>query len=277
MLGPEQQLVASIVRTRAGIVLGGDKAYLIESRLASVARRFGFTGLQALAEALRRAPTEPLLDAITEALTTNETSFFRDGRPFEQLTGIVLPRLIEARAAARSLRIWSAAASTGQEAYSIAMCLDELRPPLSGWRLSILGTDLAQAAVDRAQKGRYSAFEIQRGLSPDRLARHCRRDGDEWLIEDRLKALVSFTRRNLLDGCKQLGRFDVIFLRNVLIYFDVETRHRVLNEVAQMLPDDGYLVLGGTETVLGVTDMFQAMPEARGVFQLSGRQTVAAA
>ena len=271
MLGPDQQLIATIVRARAGIVLGADKAYLIESRLAAVARRLGFTGLDSLTEALRRAPPERLLAAITEALTINETSFFRDGRPFEQLAGLVLPRLIEARTGVRSLRIWSAAASTGQEAYSIAMCLDELRPPLSDWRLSTLGTDLSQAAVERAQDGRFSAFEVQRGLSPARIARHCRRSGDDWLIADRLKQLVTFARRNLLEGCRQLGRFDVIFLRNVLIYFDLETRRRVLEEVAGMLPDDGYLLLGGTETVLGVTDAFRALPEERGLFQPNRR------
>lgn len=277
MLGPDLQLIATIVRARAGIVLGDDKAYLIESRLAVVARRFGFSGLDGLTEALRRAPPEPLLEAITEAMTTNETSFFRDGKPFEQLTGLVLPHLIAARAAARSLRFWSAAASTGQEAYSIAMCLDEWRPPLAGWRLSILGTDLSQAAVERAREGRFSAFEVQRGLSPARLAQHCRRSGDDWLIEDRLKALVTFTRRNLLESCRQLGQFDVVFLRNVLIYFDLETRRRVLDEVATMLPDDGFLLLGGTETVLGVTDAFRAVPEARGLFQPSRVPTAAVA
>jgi chemotaxis protein methyltransferase CheR len=275
MRDADLQLVAAIVQERAGIVLGVDKAYLMESRLVTVARQFGFAGLDDLALALRRAPAEPLLAAVTEALATHETSFFRDGRPFEQLASIVLPRLISARAADRSLRIWSAAASTGQEAYSIAMCLDERQPPLTGWRLSILGTDLACAAVERARQARYSPFEVQRGLSPQRLARHCRRDGDDWVIEDRLRALTTFSQRNLLQGCRQLGRFDVIFLRNVLIYFDLATRRRVLEDVAQMLPDDGVLFLGGTETVLGVTEALTALPDARGLFQPSRRASPA--
>lgn len=267
MRDADLQLVAAIVRERAGIVLGVDKAYLMESRLVAVARQFGFAGLDDLAAGLRRAPAEPLLAAVTEALATHETSFFRDGRPFDQLVEVVLPRLISARATDRSLRIWSAAASTGQEAYSIAMCLDEFQPPLAGWRLTILGTDLAGTAVERARLARYSPFEVQRGLTPQRLARHCRRDGDDWVIEDRLRAMVTFRQRNLLEDCRQLGRFDVIFLRNVLIYFDLATRRRLLEDVAQMLPDDGILYLGGTETVLGVTEALTALPDGRGLFQ----------
>ena len=258
-------LVARLVHARAGIVLGADKAYLIESRLRSVAGRFGFADPARLLAALRSTPSEPLQCAVTEALTTNETSFFRDGRPFEQLRHLVLPELVAARAGRRQLRIWSAAASTGQEAYSIAMCLDELSPMLAGWQLSIVGTDIAEAAIARARRGRYSAFEVQRGLSEERLSRHFTPLGNDWQIDDRLATMVDFRCLNLLEGTRQLGRFDIIFLRNVLIYFDLDTRRRVLREIRAGLADDGCLFLGGTETVLGVSDAFVACPTARGI------------
>ena len=263
MQADDLQLVASLVHARAGIVLGTDKAYLIESWLGSVARRLGFDGLAGLAAALRGTPGEPLLRAVTEALTTNETSFFRDARPFDQLRQLVLPELVAARADERALRLWSAAAATGQEAYSIAVCLDELQPQLEGWRLSIIGTDIAEAAINRARQGRCSTFEVQRGLTPAHLAHHFTRVGDDWQISERLARMVDFRCVNLLGRYRQLGRFDVVFLRNVLIYFDLETRRRVLGEVRAMLADDGYLLLGGTETVLGVSNAFVAWPQAR--------------
>jgi len=263
-------LVSALVHARAGIVLGADKAYLVESRLVSVARRFGFPELGSLVAALRRSPSEPLLRAVTAALTTNETSFFRDGRPFEQLQQRVLPQLLVARAEQRALRIWSAAASTGQEAYSIAMCLDELSAELGGWQLTIVGTDIAEAAIERARAGRYSAFEVQRGLDAERLSRHFTRVNNDWQIAARLARMVEFRHANLLEDCRALGRFDVIFLRNVLIYFDLDTRRRVLAAVRAMLADDGYLFLGGTETVLGVSDAFTAWPEGRGIVRPIG-------
>lgn len=258
-------LVSALVHARAGIVLGADKAYLVESRLVSVARRFGFAELGSLLAALRGTPSEELLRAVTEALTTNETSFFRDGRPFEQLQQLVLPELVAARAEQRALRIWSAAASTGQEAYSIAMCLDELAPKLAGFKLTIIGTDIAEAAIERARAGRYSAFEVQRGLGAERLSRHFNRATNDWQIAAHLARMVDFRRANLLEDCRALGCFDVVFLRNVLIYFDLETRRRVLAKVRAMLADDGYLFLGGTETVLGVSDAFTAWPDGRGI------------
>lgn len=265
MQAADRELVAALVHARAGIVLGNDKAYLIESRLASVARRLGFDSPADIVAALRGSPNEPILRAVTDALTTNETSFFRDGRPFDQLSDLVLPELHRARAAERTLRIWSAAASTGQEAYSIAMCLDELAPRFAGWHVSILGTDIAELAIVRAREGRYSAFEVQRGLSEARLARHFSRSGDSWTVSERLARMIDFRCFNLLADSRQFGRFDVVFLRNVLIYFDLETRRRVLGDVRAMLADDGYLFLGGTETVLGVSDAFVPWPAARGI------------
>lgn len=265
MQAADLALVSALVHARAGIVLGADKAYLIESRLASVARRLGFAELAGLLAALRRVLSEPLLRAVTEAMTTNETSFFRDPRPFEQLEHAVLPQLVRTRADKRALRIWSAAASTGQETYSVAMCLDEFLPTLVGWNLALIGTDIAAAAIERAQVGRYSSFEVHRGLTEARLARHFTRTGRDWQVEARLARMVDFRCANLLLGCRELGRFDIVFLRNVLIYFDLETRRRVLAEVRAMLADDGYLFLGGTETVLGVSDAFTAWPAARGI------------
>jgi chemotaxis protein methyltransferase CheR len=197
---------------------------------------------------------------VVEALTTPETSFFRDGYPFDLLRRVMLPDLLHRRAADRQLRVWSAAAATGQEAYSIGFCLEELGPAVDGWRLEVLGTDLAAGAIARAREGRYSHFEVQRGLPIQLLVRHFERTRQDWQVRPGLRARIRFERHNLLADATWLGRFDIVFLRNVLIYFDPPTRRRVLEHIAAVLTEDGYLVLGGTETARGLTEHFASDP-----------------
>jgi chemotaxis protein methyltransferase CheR len=262
------ELVARLLKTRSGIVLTPDKHYMLETRLAPLLKRDGIGDLDALAARLRAAPTGPLAEAVTEALTTNETSFFRDGGPFEHLRKI-LPGLAAARPAGAALRIWSAACSTGQEAYSIAMIGQDLAPLLGGRRLEILGTDISQEVVARAREGVFTQFEVQRGLPVQRLVKQFRQEeGGRWRIAPELRAMARFERWNLLDDLRALGRFDVIFCRNVLIYFDIATKARVLSALAAQLAPGGVIYLGGAETVLGVTDRLVPVTGQRGAYEV---------
>jgi chemotaxis protein methyltransferase CheR len=250
--------IAELARRRSGIVITDEQAYLLESRLTPVVATFGFGSLGEMAAAIARHPAEALAEAVVEALTTPETSFFRDGYPFDLLRRVMLPDLLQRRTGNRQLRIWSAAAATGQEAYSIGFCLEELGPAVEGWRLEVVGTDLAAGTIARACQGRYSHFEVQRGLPIQLLVRHFERAGQDWRVRPGLRARIRFERHNLLDDAAWLGRFDIVFLRNVLIYFDPPTRRRVLERIAAVLAEDGYLVLGGTETARGLTEHLAA-------------------
>jgi chemotaxis protein methyltransferase CheR len=258
--------IAGLVRRRAGIVLTEDKGYMLETRLAPLLERRGLGSLQALAQRLRARGDEALERSVVESLTTHESSFFRDGRPFEHLARL-LPRLAAARPPGQPIRIWSAACSTGQEAYSVAMLAEESRPALGSRRVEILGTDVSAEIVARARDGLYTQFEVQRGLPVRLLVRHFVQEGTRWRISDALRAAVRFEEGNLL-GTPPPGRFDVIFCRNVLIYFDAPTKTRVLDTLARLLVPDGVLYLGGAETVLGLTTRFAALPGERGVYGL---------
>lgn len=231
-----------------GIAFGADKHYLVESRLAPVMRAHGLSSFADLAEAFERRDNGSLAQDVIDALTTNETFFFRDRTPFETFRTTVLPSLIEARGQERRLRFWCAACSTGQEAYSLAMLLENESVSLRGWSLDILATDLSTRAVETARNGRYSQFEVQRGLSTGLLLRHFHRDGASWRVNEHLRARIDFRAFNLLADYAALGAFDVIFCRNVLMYFEPETKRAVLARLAGALGDGGYLVLGATET-----------------------------
>jgi chemotaxis protein methyltransferase CheR len=260
--------VADLVKARSGIVLTPEKAYLIESRLTPLARTRGHKDLDALIVALRG--NEPgLVEAVVEAMTTNESLFFRDQRPFEQFRRLVLPKLLQARGTSRTIRIWSAACSSGQEPYSLAMLLSEEAPKLAGWTVEILGTDLSKAMVERARAGSYSQFEVQRGMPPAMLARHFTRNGDKWNASAALKSMLRFRTFNLLDDPSALGTFDVVLCRNVLIYFDQATKGRILDRISGRLTAEGTLYLGGSETVFGITERFEPIPGERGIYQLA--------
>ena len=210
-------------------------------------------------------------------MTTNETFFFRDKLPFDHLKEAVLPALVQARAARRSLRIWCAAASTGQEPYSIAMCLKEAGSMLSGWRTEIVATDLSLGVLEKARAGVFSQFEVQRGLPIQMLVKYFKQTGEFWQINADMRAMVQHRQLNLLQDFSSLGTFDVIFCRNVLIYFDQQAKIDVLNRMARAMASDGYLVLGAAETVVGLVDSFKVVPDNRGLYAPNARRPLAPA
>ncbi len=257
-------LIADLVRQRSGIALGPDKAYLVESRLDQIVRSGRFKSLSELASHLRSRPDEALSRDVTEALTTNETLFFRDAKPFEHLRGQVLPALHATLPPDRTIRLWSAAASSGQEAYSIAMAA--LDAGIGARPVQILGTDISDLQVNRARSGVYSDFEIQRGLPPAQRARHFHRTPAGWSVNDAVRRMVEFRPWNLIEDLRPLGSFDVVFCRNVLLYFDLATKTRVLDAIWDRLAPGGLLYLGGAETILGVTDRFVPCPGSQQVY-----------
>jgi chemotaxis protein methyltransferase CheR len=269
MNGDHFDVLSGLIRKHSGLVLTRDKAYLLESRLLPVARKWSLKTLADLATAVRGQADTGMVRDVVEAMTTNESFFFRDVKPFDQFKSFVLPHLLRARAATRSIRIWSAACSSGQEPYSLAMILSEQRAQLAGWRIEILATDLSTEILDKAQAGLYSQFEVQRGLPIQLLVKYFKQQGERWQIDPAIRAMVSFRQLNLLDEMTALGRFDVIFCRNVLIYFDQPTKTLVLDRLSRQMAPDGHLYLGGAETVLGISDKLQPVPENRGVYGLT--------
>lgn len=262
-------LLRDLLRARSGLVLSDDKAYLLESRLGPVARRRGMAGLDELFAAIRTCPDEGILADITEAMLTNETSFFRDGRPFEQFRDLMVPRLLQPTARTRRIRIWSAACSTGQEPYSIAMLLADSAAALAGWTVEILGTDLSAGALEKARSGVYSRFDVQRSLPNPCLSRYLQPRGDDWEVVPEIRRRVTFRQFNLLSDLAPLGRFDVVFCRNVLIYFDLATKIRILDAIANLLAPYGVLYLGGAETVIGLTARFRPVEGQRSAYELA--------
>jgi chemotaxis protein methyltransferase CheR len=261
--------LSDFLKARSGLVLGPDKDYLLDSRLSPIARQEGCAGLEPLVAKLRAAPSGPLAAVVIEAMTTNESFFFRDGKPFEHFKA-ALPALCAARPPGVPLRIWSAACSTGQEAYSLAMLLGDAKSVLNGRPVEIVGTDLSLDVLGRARDGLYTQFEVQRGLPVTHLVKHFRKEGANWRISDALRAMISWRHFNLLDPLGPLGRFDVVFCRNVLIYFDQPTKARVLEQIAGLMPPDGLLYLGGAETVLGITQKFEPLAGQRGAYAPAG-------
>ncbi len=253
---------------QTGLVLGPDKMYLIESRLAPLARKYNVANIDLLVGQLRASKAADLQRDIVDAMMTNESFFFRDGKPFDQFRQLVLPGLLQSRAAKKSFRIWCAAASTGQEPYTLAMILKEEAAKLAGWRVDIVGTDISHEALERAKSGLYTQFEVQRGLPIQLLVKYFKQQGDKWQIAPEIRSAVQYRSFNLLTDFASLGGFDVIFCRNVLIYFDQKTKGTILDRMAKLLPSDGLLYLGGAETVLGVTERFQPMPGQRGIYQV---------
>ncbi len=258
-----------LLKERSGLILAPDKQYLVESRLLPVARRAGVHALAELVEKLKRG-AEALIVEVVEAMTTNESFFFRDKVPFDQFRDIMMPALLAARANQRRIRIWCAACSTGQEPYSLAMILKEMASKIAGWRVEIVGSDLSVEVLEKAKAGVYSQFEVQRGLPIQMLVKNFNQSGEMWQIAPELRAMVQFRPLNLLQDFAHLGMFDVVFCRNVLIYFDQDTKSMVLERLARSMEQDGYLVLGAAETVVGLTDSFKPTTERRGLYVPSG-------
>ena len=256
---------------RSGAVITPEKEYLIESRLTPIAKRLGHDGIGGLVSSLMLRPDNGVLDEIVDAMTTNETLFFRDAWPFEKLKDTIVPDLVERNAGIKRIRIWSAACSSGQEPYSIAMTLSDMRPLLAGWHTTIVGTDICSHILDRAREGKYSDFEVRRGLSDEARDRHFVADGPNWRVKPELRQGVEIKKFNLMSDPMAAGLFgfDIVFCRNVLIYFDEPTRARVLASIAKAMRPGAYLVMGGAETVIGFSDAFRLIPGQRGLFQLS--------
>ena len=259
-------LLSKLIKDRSGLTLTKDKAYLLESRLLPVARKWNLKSLDELVMRLRTRSEAGLVRDVVEAMTTNESFFFRDIKPFDQFKQVILPYLLQARAAPRSIKVWSAACSSGQEPYTLGMILKEERQKLIGWNIDILATDLSTEILAKAQAGLYSQFEVQRGLPIQLLVKYFKQAGDRWQIDSAVREMVRYRPFNLLDELSGLGQFDVIFCRNVLIYFDQPTKQMVLERMAKQLAPDGFLYLGGAETVVGITDKFQPMANHRGIY-----------
>ena len=256
--------LSDFLKKKIGMELGTEKRYLVESRLGPIASREKLPGVRGVLDLLRRDPSHPLVEDVIDAMTTHETLFFRDREPFEHLKRKILPDLLTSRLKQRSLRIWSAACSTGQEPYSLAMAIEEV---ISGnrefgaakdWKIEIIATDISKATLRRAEAGIYSNFEMGRGLPDTMKARWFKglTDGT-WEFREELRKWVKYRLHNLTDSAQELGTFDLVFCRNVLIYFGLEDKRRILSRLASTLAADGRLFLGGAETVLGITQEFR--------------------
>jgi chemotaxis protein methyltransferase CheR len=255
-----------LLRARSGLVLSAEKQYLAESRLLPVARKHGLAGLAELVAKLKSCATAPLGTDVVEAMTTNESFFFRDKVPFEHFRDTIMPALLAARAREKRIRIWCTACATGQEPYSLAMSLKSFGAALAGWRIEIIATDLSNEVLTKAKAGIYSQFEVQRGLPIQLLLKFFSQVGEAWQIAPEIRGMVHFRPLNLLKDFSALGAFDLVFCRNVLIYFDQPTKIDVLNRAAKQMPPDGFLVLGAAETVVGLTEAFKPMTDRRGLY-----------
>lgn len=253
--------VSALVLRESSIVLAPGKEYLVEARLIPVARQVGAAGVHEFLASLQRLPNADHQRRIVDALTTNETSFFRDREPFAALTDVVVPDLIKSRAAARKVRVWSAASSSGQEPYSLAISLQESLP--LGWDYDIVGSDISTEMIKRAEAAEFSQVEVNRGLPAQQLVQYFERAGAHWRVVQNLRRHVRFQRLNLTAPLPPLPPFDVVFLRNVLIYFDVATKRTVLRNVARLLRPDGWLFLGAAETTIGIDDNYERVPAGR--------------
>ena len=262
----DYDFLRKFLKERSGLDLSADKQYLIESRLTPLARKAGLAGIDELVQQVRNG-SATLSSDVVEAMTTNETFFFRDKMPFDHLREAVLPELMQARAGRKTLRIWCAAASTGQEPYSIAMCIKEMGAALTGWRIEIIGTDLSQAVLEKSKSGLYTQFEVQRGLPIQLLVKYFKQVGEMWQLNADVRSMIQYKPLNLLQDFGHLGKFDIIFCRNVLIYFDQTTKSSIFNRLGKMMEPDGFLALGAAETVVGLTDVFKPHVDRRGLYR----------
>jgi len=268
----EFNLISRYIHRVSGILLDQTKAYLIESRLGRLVEEMGLSSYRALYEKVRFDSSKTLERKIIDAITTNETLFFRDASPFQLLQHKILPDLIDRRSGKSSgllpisIRIWSAGCSTGQEVYSIAIVLKELLPDLRKFRIKLLGTDISDSAVAQASYGQYSKFEIERGLPRDKLLKYFNANGNHWKVKDEIRAMATFKKQNLMESFLGLGRFDIIFCRNVAIYFTLEDRKKLFEKIANSLEGDGYLIIGASESLTGICSRFEPKRHLRSVF-----------
>ena len=257
-----------ILKARSGLSITQDKAYLLDSRLTPVAKKWGYASLEGLTMALRGVPDEEVIKDIVEAMTTNETFFFRDQKPFDLFANTVLPYLAKHRKKKSTVRIWCAASSTGQEPYSLAILLKEHAALIENLNVEIIATDIADKVLNTAREGFFSQFEVQRGMPVQLLLKYFTTEGDGWRLNEDLRSMVKFEKFNLLDDMASKGQFDVVFCRNVLIYFDEATKSDILNRISNQMAPDSFLFLGGAETIIGLTESFKPLAERRGLYVL---------
>jgi chemotaxis protein methyltransferase CheR len=265
----DYEYLRKLLKDHSGLDLSADKQYLIESRLLPLSRKCGVPGIGELVQKMK-AGSSSIIAQVVEAMTTNETFFFRDKVPFDHFRDAIMPEMLKARASRKSIRIWCAAGSTGQEPYSLAMSLKEMGAALAGWRVEIIATDLSTEVLEKSKSGVYSQFEVQRGLPIQLLVKYFKQNGELWQVSPELRAMVQHRQLNLLHDFSQLGTFDIIFCRNVLIYFDQDTKINIFGRLAKAMEGDGFLVLGAAETVVGLTDVFKPFPDKRGLYRPSG-------
>lgn len=258
--------LVNMLKKKSGHVLSPDKGYLLDSRLGPIARKENFGSVEALVTAMRTRNDERLNAMVTEAMTTNETFFFRDRTPFDLFKSEVIPHMATNRRPGSKLKIWCAAASTGQEPYSLAMILREEAAKMRGISHNILATDISDKVLHKAKAGLYSQFEVQRGLPVQLMVKYFQKSDDLWKIDPNLQQHIVFRKFNLLDSFRTMGQFDVVFCRNVLIYFDQPTKSDILNRLAQSIAPDGFLFLGAAETVMGLSDAFAPVSGKRGLY-----------
>jgi chemotaxis protein methyltransferase CheR len=270
----DYEFLRKLLKERSGLDLSSDKQYLVESRLVPLARKAALQGIPELVQKMK-AGGEALITEVVEAMTTNETFFFRDKIPFDHLRETILPALVQARASRQTLRIWCAASSTGQEPYSVAMCVKEFAG-LAGWRVEILATDLSQEVLEKSKAGIYSQFEVQRGLPIQMLVKYFTQIGELWQLNPDIRAMVQHRQLNLLQDFSHLGKFDVIFCRNVLIYFDQGTKTAIFERLARMIEPDGVLTLGAAESVVGISEAFKPYLDRRGLYRPNAEGSVRA-
>ena len=275
MTPSDYEYLRKLLKDHSGLDLSADKQYLIESRLLPLARKAGLADIGALVQKMKTG-SGTFIAQVVEAMTTNETFFFRDKVPFEHFRETIMPELLRSRVARKSIRIWCAAGSTGQEPYSLAMCLKEMGAALAGWRIEILATDLSTEVLEKSRSGIYSQFEVQRGLPIQMLVKYFKQIGELWQINADLRATVQHRQLNLLHDFGGLGSFDVIFCRNVLIYFDQDTKSNVFGRLARSSEPDGFLVLGAAESVVGLTEAFKPVADRRGLYRLNDAHAPAA-
>lgn len=261
------EYLCDLVKRQSGLALTPDKAYLIETRLMPVARNSGFQTIEEMVQALKRFHDVALVTKISEAMNTHESLFFRDQAPFDLFRTVILPQLLKRRADKKHFRIWCAACSSGQEPYSLAMILEAEAAKLKGWRAEIVATDISNAVLKRAEEGLFSQFEIQRGLSAKLVVKHFNREGENWRLHKNIRQMVDFKPFNLLQEAGALGRFDVVLCRNVLIYFDPETKSKVLASIGRVLNEDGVLLLGSAESTMGLSHDLWPVEAGRGVYR----------
>ncbi len=266
MIPADYDFLRKFLKERSGLDLSADKQYLVESRLMPLARKASLSGIEELVQKIKNGSSAVASDVV-EAMTTNETFFFRDKLPFDHLRDVVLPEMIQARAARKSLRIWCAAASTGQEPYSIAMTIKEMSAQLAGWRIEIIGTDISQQVLEKSKSGIYTQFEVQRGLPIQLLVKYFKQIGEMWQINPDIRSMIQYRPLNLLLDFSSLGKFDIIFCRNVLIYFDQDMKTQIFGRLAKCMEPDGFLALGAAETVVGLTDAFKPHADKRGLYR----------